>query len=91
MYAPICINTHMPKKVAVILSEQEYAQVRTKSGAVPLSRWFRDLGLAAVKEAIPQYADFRGTGALRNTCPHRKAKGELCYKCDSQFGNPVIE
>jgi len=23
-------------------------------------------------------------------CPHHKAKGELCYKCDQKFGNPVI-
>lgn len=24
-------------------------------------------------------------------CPHKKAKGSLCYKCDPKFGNPVIE
>jgi hypothetical protein len=23
-------------------------------------------------------------------CPHHKLKGELCYKCDPKFGNPVI-
>ena len=24
-------------------------------------------------------------------CEHRKAKGELCYKCDPKFGLPAIE
>ncbi len=26
----------------------------------------------------------------RGKCPHHKEKGELCYKCDHQFGWPKI-
>lgn len=35
----------MAKRVSVLLSEQEYTQVRSKAGLVPLSRWFKSLAL----------------------------------------------
>jgi hypothetical protein len=41
-----CANMcDMAKRVTVILSDDEYAEVRTKAGEVPLSRWFRNLAI----------------------------------------------
>lgn len=35
------------KRITVLLSEEEYAQVRNSAGLVPLSRWFKNLALGA--------------------------------------------
>jgi hypothetical protein len=45
------------KRVTVILSDDEYTQVRTKAGAVPLSRWFRDLALTEYIELKAEFTD----------------------------------
>jgi hypothetical protein len=40
------------KKVAVVLSADEYARVRTMAGLVPLSTWFRNLAIG-IRESAP--------------------------------------
>ena len=35
------------RRIAVLLSEQEYTQVRNMAGMVPLSRWFKNLALGS--------------------------------------------
>lgn len=38
------------RRITVLLSEEEYTQVRSNAGLVPLSRWFKSLALG-VKES----------------------------------------
>ena len=92
---------HM-RRVTVILTADEYTQVRTKAGLVPLSAWFRSLALngSTAHKDVPRMArNGAGAGGAGATepvrgdtaiCAHHKGRGQLCYKCDSKFGNPVI-
>ena len=38
----------MPKRVTVLLEDDEYAQVRKSAGLIPLSRWFKSLALQSL-------------------------------------------
>ena len=91
---------HMPR-VTVILTAEEYTQVRSKAGLVPLSAWFRSLALNGSKahKDVPRVAGNgsagRGTVSAEpirgsGQCAHHKERGSLCYKCDPKFGTPVI-
>jgi hypothetical protein len=103
--AHLCSTMRMPR-VTVILTDEEYTQVKREAGLIPLSAWFRSKTIGAgedkaVRRDEPVHlargrsvaADLPSESSEAFTsgaCPHHKRKGELCYKCDTKWGNPVI-
>ena len=67
--------TRMPR-VTVILTDEQYAQVRSKAGLIPLSAWFRDLGLNAglTVEDLRRELHEVPPGALKDVPPKKHGK-----------------
>lgn len=97
-----CTMLHMSKRIAVIFTDEEYAEVKRMAGLVPLSAYFRNLAInKAVNDRVDDIAEAARGGRPLNPnwkmpkptggkCLHHKQRGELCYKCDPKFGNPVL-
>ena len=99
-------NKCVDMRITVIVTDEEYAEIRRKAGLVPLSAWIRSMVLEdngkrkATVQAMAAHAPTRPVKAgKRETtqpagevgkCPHRKMTGEVCYKCDPKFGYPEI-
>lgn len=63
----MCEQVRMVKRVTVLLSEEEYAQVRISANKVPLSRYFKNLALG-VKQAngeTNRIPDMQSNSAIR--------------------------
>ena len=86
------------KHITVYLDASEYEAIEKAAGGPGrMSEWVRErcnedleclparnVGTKAGKQAdVP----VRGSSEV---CPHRKRRGELCYKCDPKFGLPNI-
>ena len=99
-YISLAMKTFLLKiDTAVYLQWQE----RAKESKLTLSEWIRKQcngnGSTADKD-VPRMAGNgageRGAGATEpvfgdaSVCAHHKGRGQLCYKCDPKFGNPVI-
>jgi hypothetical protein len=79
--ANMCVMT---KRVTVILSDEEYAQLRNEAGLVPLSAYIR-ARIRPVDAALLRLIEKNDP-----QCQHHKKPGELCYKCDPKMGYPAL-
>lgn len=85
-------------KLRVPTNELEAWREKAKVEKISIAEWIRrkcnedDTGLSngeggSTGKQRVRVDNFVMAGLLAK-CPHHKMKGELCYKCDEQFGVP---
>lgn len=91
------------KRVVVYLDAAELAEWQRKAGKGGLSAWIRGRCNEGASSAERQDSGWKGdslpdlarrpsrSSDSAGICPHHKQRGELCYRCDYRFGNPVID
>lgn len=85
----LCTMLHMARRIAVILSDEEYEQVKLDAGIAPLSAYFRALAVrprivasgSSPESKEPVEQEFDAAKKKSITCAHGTQKGYRCWQC----------
>ena len=92
------MSDNAERRVTVLLTKRQYEELVQRAGIAPMgayikSELFKDRSVLEQGKVSEQGSVLRSVKYEHREsgdCPHRKRKGELCYKCDPKFGYPAI-